>query len=470
MQARFKVTIGKVKNKLIVGRRDRRRLQAIIYRRDRQIARLTAERDMLRQRLTPSKVANHHFPAEMIALAVFIVVHANGSLRCAAKTVAYFATLMGWEYTQPSHATVDNWTRRLGLYALDHLKQKSGKYIAIIDESIQIGREKCLLLLGVKLSGEQSRFAPLTLREVEVLGVEVQNSWKADQVAEFVSRRLDQHPDLDLQYMVSDQGTNLRGAFAKLNLAAVCDCSHVIMNALKKLLAQHAPLRELTTFMGTYRRHNTMSERSYLCPATFRDKDRFLRIFVILDWVDRLDSYWPQLPPAHQETLHYIRTQPVQELLTTLQQMRRIISMATGILKASGINHQSYQAWTDRLALYRADTTLCSMAEKLVDVVEQYFADHKCLLSRHDRLWCCSDVIETAFGHYKNKGGMQVISSDVLYLPLLAHTLDLEFIQNGLGTVTQQMVNLWHERHTCDNRYSILRRLRKGAKPATAAA
>ena len=104
------------------------------------------------------------------------------------------------------------------------------------------------------------------------------------------------------------------------------------------------------------------------------------------------------------------------------------------------------------------------------EVVEKYFADHKPLLNRHDRLLSCSDVIETAFGHYKNKGGMKVISSDVLYLPLLAHSIDLKFIHHGLGTVTQEMVNTWHERHTCDNRYSILRRMRQNSKPTTAVA
>jgi hypothetical protein len=62
----------------------------------------------------PDKLADHHYPIQMIALAVFIVTQANGSLRCAAKTVGYFATMMGWEYAAPSHVTVDNWTRRLG--------------------------------------------------------------------------------------------------------------------------------------------------------------------------------------------------------------------------------------------------------------------------------------------------------------------------------------------------------------------
>ena len=470
MQARFKATIRKFKNQLTEGRRERRRLRAIIGRRDAQIARLTTERDALRKQLAPTGVPSHHYPAEMIALAVFIVVHANGSLRCAAKTVAYFAELMGWDYGQPRHATIDNWTRRLGLYALDHMERKTGKYVAIIDESIQIGREKCLLLLGVKLTEGQSHFAPLTHAEVEVLGVEVQTTWKADQVAEFIGERLDHHAHIDLQYIVSDQGTNLLGALAQLGLTAVADCSHVIMNVLKKLLAEHLPLRELTAFMGTYRRQNILSERSHLCPPTLRDKDRFLRIFLILDWVDRLNGYWHGLPAAHRQTLEYLHTEPVLELLAVLRRLRKIIRTITGILKISGINHRSRQIWADRLANYRAGTDWCPMAEGLIAVIDQYFDDHQPLLEGHDRLLCCSDIIETTFGHYKNKGGMKVISSDVLYLPLLAHTIDLRLVTAGLQTVHQQMVETWHERHTCDNRYSILRRLWEGSKTGTAAA
>ena len=290
VQARFKVALFNLKNRLFAGKRERRRLRALLRRRDAHIVRLTAERDALELRFKPTPVPDHHYPAEMIALAVFIVVHAKGSLRCAAKTVAYFAKLMGWDYGQPYHATIDNWTRRMGLYALDHMERKTGKYVGIIDESIQIGREKYLLLLGVRLIEQHSHSAPLQQAEVEVLGAEVQTSWKADEVAEFIRERLDHYPDIDLQYMVSDQDTNLLGALHQLGLAAVAYCSHVIMNALKKVLAAHLPLRELNAFMGTYRTQHILSERSHLCLPTLRHKDRFLCIFLILDWVDRLNG------------------------------------------------------------------------------------------------------------------------------------------------------------------------------------
>ena len=120
MRTPFKATIRKFKNKLFRARRERRRLKAIIRRREAHIERLERKVILLQAIVQPTKVPDHHDPAQMIALAVFIVTQANGSLRCAAKTAGYYAKMMGWAYEAPTHVTVSNWTRRLGLYALDY--------------------------------------------------------------------------------------------------------------------------------------------------------------------------------------------------------------------------------------------------------------------------------------------------------------------------------------------------------------
>ena len=371
----------------------------------------------------------------MINIAVQTVVHAKGSLRCAAKVAGYYCNLMGWHYGRPSHNTVCNWVKRLGLYALDHQGSKVGRYIGIIDESIQIGREKCLLFLCIKIPANYSRFRPLTMADVEVLGVEVQNSWKAEQVEDFVKRRLAYHDQIDFQYMISDQGTNLVKALEQLNIDGVADCSHVLMNTVKKMLTGNVVLGTITKFMGTYRRQNTLSERTALCPPTLRDKDRFLRIFVILDWVKRIDSYWPKLTPAHRTSLKYLNNKRLRAFIAMLAQLREIICLATGILKTSGINLQSQQAWFDRLTIYRKENTLSKMAEKLIETVNEYFERHLNLVKKYDRLICCSDIIESTFGRYKNKGGMKVISADVLAIPLYALKMDVEFVVKGLTTI-----------------------------------
>lgn len=110
------------------------------------------------------------------------------------------------------------------------------------------------------------------------------------------------------------------------------------------------------------------------------------------------------------------------------------------------------------------------MVDQLIEVINDYFDRHAELIKKHGRLICCSDIIESIFGRYKNKGGMKVISADVLAFPLYAMTIDVNFVIEGLTTVSQKQVNQWHESHTCDNRYRILRRLKTPPEAATAAA
>lgn len=466
VRTQFKVTIRRLKNKLTQSSRERRRLKAIISRRDAHIVRLERKVAQLELITKPDKLKEHHYPIQMIALAVFIVTQANGSLRCAAKTAGFFATMMGWEYAAPSHVMVDNWTRRLGLYALDHAESLRGKYVGIIDESIQIGREKLLLFLLVKLEDLSSLLRPLTMADTIVLGAEVRTSWPAEDVAAFIQKRLERHPDLSLQYMISDQGTNLKAATESLSIDAVNDCSHVLMNALKKELAEDEVLQEVTKFMGGYRRKNILSERTHLCPPTLRDKDRFLKIFIILDWVARLNSY-VNLSAAYRATLSFLYEPKVLALLADLTQARRIVSISTQILKTSGINAASNKAWLKQLADYRREVTLCPLAETLVRTVDDYFARHADLLAKYGRLICCSDIIESTFGRYKNKKGMKVISADVLHIPLYSLSINADFVRRGLSTVHQRDIREWHFKNTCDNRYSMLHRLRKEAETVT---
>lgn len=181
-------------------------LRARLRRRDGLIEKLRAQLASSKARTTPTRIAHHTYPAEMIAIAVNTVVEANGSLRCAAKVAGYLNEMMGWDFKTPSHTVVSTWVKRLGLYALDHGVVKTGRYVAILDESIQIGREKCLLLLGIKLREDRSQFAPLNIADAEVLGVEVQSSWTAKEVEAFMRRRLKHHNQIELVYLISDQG------------------------------------------------------------------------------------------------------------------------------------------------------------------------------------------------------------------------------------------------------------------------
>lgn len=96
MWTRVKDTLNHWKDKANQGNRKRRNLKEQVRYYQNQNAELRYEIGCLRQRSAPKKVPNHHYPAQMIALAVFIVVR-GGSLRVAAAAAEFLAYLMGWD-------------------------------------------------------------------------------------------------------------------------------------------------------------------------------------------------------------------------------------------------------------------------------------------------------------------------------------------------------------------------------------
>ena len=128
-----------------------RRLKDQIRDRNETIVKLRAEVAHLKSITQPERVFACHYPAQMMVLAVFIVLH-GGSLRCAAASIGFYSSeLMGWKYKAPAGKTISNWVERCGLHALQLTQDLNGQYVGLSDLTIQIGKEQLCLLLCVRL-------------------------------------------------------------------------------------------------------------------------------------------------------------------------------------------------------------------------------------------------------------------------------------------------------------------------------
>ncbi|MDP5170414.1 MAG: hypothetical protein NWR72_09210 [Bacteroidia bacterium] len=392
----------------------------------------------------------------MMVLAVFIVL-AGGSLRCAAATASFYAELMGWKgrFKHPSASTIRNWVCRCGLHALWHAKDLSGQYVAILDESIQIGKEKLLLMLGVPLQEDQCYCAPLTSKEVVVLGMEVQQSWTSGAIVDFVKRRLNQYKHLKIRYLLSDQGTSIRAAVRQLGLCWVIDCTHVMMNAVKQLFEQDEALKAFCAQTGELRQRLILTDYNILLPPNLRVKDRFLRIFTLLEWTDRMDQWWTRLSEEARNHLRFYREDC--PLLCRLQEVRELIRISSTILKRAGLSEASYQRWRQEVEAFSQSTQRLSLqAQQFIQTIDAYFKTHAPLYQGKDQLLCCSDIIESTFGRYKNKGGMKVISADILSIALYNQPITLDFVSQAMTKVSGKELQEWQKNYICPNRYGLI--------------
>jgi len=462
MRARLKAKVLRWKTTALRGTKSRRLLQAQLRRSQHRAAALEKKVAELEAQAAPVRIPGHTYPAQLIALAIFIVVHANGSLRCAAKTVGFVARLLGWEFGTPSHTSVRRWVMRCGHFQLQQAAQLSGNYVALLDESIQIGREKLLLLLGVKIEAGHSHCQPLRTDDVAVLGLEVQSSWTGKEVAGFLTRNLNRLPQINIIHFITDGGNNLAKALSIKGFDVVSDCTHVLMNAVKKLLSTDTVLRQLHADVGQLRRRLILTEFGYLLPPSLRDKDRFIRIFTLGRWIGRIDRWWPKLPETARQHLAFLeRARP---RVQCMNELRAVVEQAATILKGSGLSTTTRHLWMDYVNSCRQKPERAPEVDTLLDTITAYFNNHAELIDRHGRLLCCTDIIESTFGRYKNKGGTPTISADVLAIPLYSVEIAPEFVKQALLQTPYKVVHEWEQLRTCENRYAQLRRMEQELK------
>ena len=460
MRAGLKATIFRLHRRIHKNTRQRRRLKDQVRHRDAMIAKLQAQVRELQAITAPQPVFNCVYPAQMMALAVYIILH-GGSLRCAAATAGFYAELMGWHYSAPCWKTASNWVQRCGLHALGLTHGLKGEYVGILDASIQVGKEQLLLLLGVKADAAAQQ-RPLRIEDVSVLGMEVQQSWTGAAVADFIQRNMRLRPGASLSYVVCDQGTNLLAALRSLGLPWVSDCSHVMMNLAKALFKDDAALSRLYAQVGTLRQQLALTDWSFILPPSLRDKDRFLRIFTLVGWMGRIDGYWPMLPASMRARLSFCRG---IWLRLRLSQFHRLLTLTASVLKSRGLSADSYAQWRAQVDDYRiTQHVMTRQANAFIDEMDTYFATYAERYNRDGPLLCCSDIIESIFGRYKNKGGMKAISADVLSIALYNQPISPHFIQQAMKNVTGPQLLQWQKENVCHNRFGLRKRMNEELK------
>ena len=328
----------------------------------------------------------------------------------------------------------------------------------------------CSCLLGVELNeGKFDRLKPLTGQDIEVLAMQVSPSWTAEGVCQFLEQSAAMQPGLQIDYVVTDGGNNLRKALRDRGLDRVSDCTHLLMNLVKKQFQYSDLLSQLCAHIGTLRRQTLMGRYGYLAPPTLRDKDRFLRIFNILDWVAKIDAVWSTLDEEAYDRLAFI--EKYRPLLRELEQVRALISLTGRVFKSQGLSPATIQAWKESLQGWMNEqANIFASVEMMIAAVEEYVVDHHRLTQKHGKLLCCSDIIESTFGRYKNKGGIKAISADILKIPLYNVDITPDFVDKAMSTVSYQQVYEWETINTSPTRYGQLKALRERPKSASLAA
>lgn len=366
----------------------------------------------------------------------------SGGFRALSKILRIISLSLSLVIEVPCRNTIRLWVQKIGYYELTRPKEVSDDWIIILDLSMQLGQDKILLIYGVRRKNLNFE-RPLKCSDLETLRILFRKSWKSENVKD-VLKELEKEIGTII-YAVADRGSEIKKGLEIAGLKHVYDITHAIAGMTEKMFKDNKMYSELTNEMSKMRACLSQTDTAHLIPLTQRKKSHYQNLKKISDYLDSLLKYVNEgkykKKLAHRtEQLTWI--QKYEPFIKELSELNQVIAQIEEILKTKGLSKLSV---TECLSLLNRSQNQYVVILKTK--LNLYFNE---MLSFYPKetILCTSDIIESAFGKYKNyvsKNPMAGITNLTLCLAAFTSNLTKERVRDALEKTKVTDIQKWTE-------------------------
>lgn len=386
----------------------------------------------------------------MCIIQIFIIAKSKTSVsfRSMSGVFEVFAACLNDGISTPSFSTGMLWIKKLGYYRLNNAKEFANDWILILDESIGIGQEKLLVILGVRKS-KIDFTRPLKIQDMEPLIVKSKKSW----TGEGISEELEKCKKMvgKVIYATTDGGSTIKKGLRTSGIPHVYDLTHAIAIILEKLYKNDSEFKDFTHTMGQMRLKLCCSMHAHIIPPNQRSKSRFLNIDILSRWCDKVLVAWEKdnLSQAERELLQWVHDK--EGFIKEMHVIVSAIEELSILLKNYGLNGKTVKMSKEILQ------SCCYTArqKQFKILFEEYLIGNTMLLNKKSgTLLCSSDIIETTFGKFKNelnKNPMSGITDMALIIPAFTSSFVKDDIKKAIDNCTKKKIKQWCEDNLCDS-------------------
>jgi hypothetical protein len=271
-------------------------------------------------------------------------------------------------------------------------------WVVIIDESVQFGQNKLLLVYGIRQANIPFGRS-LLFSDLEPLVLASKSSWTGDLIArelETLEKSIGK-----IIYAVADHGNSIRKALRIRGIFHVYDITHCISIIVEHVYKKDPEFKEYTKKLARLRGSQALGKFSYLLPPAQRAKSRFMNLRPIADWgmsvLRLLDHGSANTSKAERNNLKWVLQ--YQELIRELHQLNTMVNNIQLEVKNNGLSDQSFKK-CHAILTQQNKPRLMLFQNKLLEHLVTTLRD--CTVIGNREILCSSDCIESAFGKYKN--------------------------------------------------------------------
>jgi hypothetical protein len=425
------------------------------------------EKELIRS----GNVKNHSYPAHVILLAINFILTASTSFRSTSKILALFAgsfpkALEGIPFL-PAWTTIRSWVLRVGLHKLTRSKEKADDWIVIYDFIVQAGRQKCLLVLGVRqntLADHKAKNgnADLPYSALEPLAIVPMDSSSGEKVKAILDEITEKIGRI--AQLLCDGGGDVTKAgrlYKEINAHTITsyDVCHKFAIFLGRELKNDDVWKKISKLITKTKNKTKQSASSCLSPPKQRDKSRLMNSDLIVDWLLEVHNYVCSAEEESEKTgqvkceLTEIHGDELKRKLAWVKDYTKeieeydelvwVIKIACNIVRKEGLHSKIADSVESKFKTNK----IGSRTKKLSDKILEFLNEQSKELEDDQLLLGSSEIIESAIGQYKlfaeRTTATQSITGQILALGCIVGENSLATIKEALGSVTENDLDKW---------------------------
>lgn len=398
--------------------------------------------------------ARHSYPVGVIDLFRRMVLSAATSMRSAAAVLELMVGQLPWLAQAPCPNSGRLWLLRIGLFCLRSPKERADDWVWMMDQTLQLGPYKCLIVIGIRLSAWDPQ-RPLAHEDMTLLGLmpmehssgeRVQQQLQAVAGSTGVPRAV-----------VSDEGSDLKRGMQLFRqehpqVRHQHDMKHKNALLLKKELQDDPRWGQFVTQANRTKLATTQTSLAFLNPPGLKTKARYMNLDTLVAWGQRTLAFLdrggsasdpPGLRSKVNEKLGWLRSYRAalgrwSELLTVARTAETMVQ--GGIHPRIG----------DELRAQLEPILTTPAARRMSRQVLDFLAEQSAGLAAEERLIGSTEVLESIIGKYKrvqschSKGGMTAM---LLSIGAMIGQHTPESLKHALETVRSADVETWCRDH-----------------------
>lgn len=329
------------------------------------------------------------------------------SLRGVPRVLAVIAEALGWALPIPHWTTGRLWLLRLGHALLTADLEKAEDWAWLIDHSVQIGQEKCLVILGIRLQDLPAPGDCLRHTDMHLIALVPRKSWTGQEVYEQLEVA-GQRAGIP-RVIVDDHGGDVASGVSFFQehhsqTVEMYDAKHKAACLLKSRLEKNPRWQEFQQRLGQTRCAIQQTELAFLGPPGPKPKARFMNLTPILRWAENVLAVLRQ-PPAVvrarvscerlQEKLGWLPEYAAD--LAEWSEWQRLANVTVEFVNRQGVYRGAAKKLWAELQRHQVHASSQRLARDLVVFV----AKQASRVPLGERFPGSTEVLESCFGRYK---------------------------------------------------------------------